>query len=72
VISELFSAGDPYLDSDAVFGVKDSLVVDFVLHESAQDAERYGYPIPFYTLEYDFVLVEGKTQSEVKFSAARS
>jgi catechol 1,2-dioxygenase len=39
---------------------------------AAQDAERYGYPIPFYTLEYDFVLVEGKTQSEVKFSAARS
>lgn len=72
VISELFSAGDPYLESDAVFGVKNSLVVDFILHESPQDAETYGHPVPFYTVEYDFVLVEGKTKSEVKFSAARS
>jgi hydroxyquinol 1,2-dioxygenase len=39
VISELFVVGDPYIDSDAVFGVKDSLIVDFVRHESAEDAE---------------------------------
>jgi len=72
VISELFSAGDPYLDSDAVFGVKDSLVVDYILRESQKDAEKYGHPVPFYTAEYDFVLVEGKAQTEVKFSADRS
>ena len=35
VISELFVAGDPYIDSDAVFGVKDSLTIEFVRHESA-------------------------------------
>jgi hydroxyquinol 1,2-dioxygenase len=33
VTTHLFVAGDRYLDSDAVFGVKDSLVVDFVRHE---------------------------------------
>ena len=71
VISELFSAGDPYLDSDAVFGVKDSLVVDYILHESQEDAAKYGHRVPFYTAEYDFVLVAGKGQ-EVKFSADRS
>ena len=72
VISELFSAGDPYLDSDAVFGVKDSLVVDYILRESQKDAEKYGHPVPFYTAEYDFVLVAGKARTEVKFSADRS
>jgi hydroxyquinol 1,2-dioxygenase len=71
VISELFNAGDPYLDSDAVFGVKDSLVVDYLLHDSPQDAEKYGRPVPFYTAEYDLVLVPGETRSEVKFSADR-
>jgi hydroxyquinol 1,2-dioxygenase len=30
VVSALFLAGDPYLDSDAVFAVKDSLIVDCV------------------------------------------
>jgi protocatechuate 3,4-dioxygenase beta subunit len=72
VISELFSAGDPYLDSDAVFGVKDSLVVDYILRESQKDAEKYGHPVPFYTAEYDIVLVAGKAQTEVKFSADRT
>jgi protocatechuate 3,4-dioxygenase beta subunit len=72
VISELFVSGDPYIDSDAVFGVKDSLIVDFVLHESAEDAEKYGRPVPFYTADYDFVLVPGETREEVKFSAGRA
>jgi protocatechuate 3,4-dioxygenase beta subunit len=72
VISELFVRGDPYIDSDAVFGVKDSLTVDFVLHQSTDDAEKYGRPVPFYTVDYDFVLVPGETQDEVKFSAGRA
>lgn len=72
VISELFVGGDPYIASDAVFGVKDSLTVDFVLHESAEDAEKYGRPTPFYTAGYDFVLVPGKTEDEIKFSAGRA
>jgi catechol 1,2-dioxygenase len=72
VISELFVSGDPYIDSDAVFGVKDSLIVDFVLHESAEDAVKYGHPIPFYTADYDFVLVPGEIGEEIKFSAGRA
>jgi protocatechuate 3,4-dioxygenase beta subunit len=72
VISELFVSGDPYIDSDAVFGVKDSLIVNFVLHESAEDAEKYGRPVPFFTANYDFVLVPGETREEVKFSAGRA
>jgi protocatechuate 3,4-dioxygenase beta subunit len=33
LITQLFVAGGPYLDSDAVFGVKPELIVDF----AAQD-----------------------------------
>ncbi len=56
IVTELFVEGDPYLDSDAVFGVRNSLVVDFVRHESAEAAAEYGVTAPFYTVEYDFVL----------------
>ena len=54
--TELFVDGDPYLDSDAVFGVRDSLVVDFVRHDSADEAGQHGVTTPFYTVNYDFVL----------------
>ncbi len=56
VTTHLFLKGDPYLDSDAVFGTKDSLVVDFVRHDSSEEAARYQVTAPFYTAEYDFVL----------------
>jgi protocatechuate 3,4-dioxygenase beta subunit len=54
--THLFVSGDQYLDSDAVFGTKDSLVVDFVRHDSAEEAARYHVTAPFYTVEYDFAL----------------
>ncbi|MGH2522622.1 MAG: 6-chlorohydroxyquinol-1,2-dioxygenase, partial [Anaerolineales bacterium] len=56
VTTELFVEGDPYLDSDAVFGVRESLVVPFVRHTSADEAARLNVSAPFYTVDYDFVL----------------
>lgn len=56
VTTHLFVKGDPYLDSDAVFGTKDSLVVDFIRHESDEEAAHYHVTVPFYRVEYDFVL----------------
>ena len=56
VTTHLFVKGDPYLDSDAVFGTKDSLVVDFVRHDSEEEAAQYHVRAPFYRVEYDFVL----------------
>ena len=56
VTTHLFVKGDPYLDSDAVFGTKDSLVVDFIRHDSEEEAARYHVAVPFYTAEYDFIL----------------
>lgn len=56
VTTHLFVKDDPYLESDAVFGTKDSLVVEFVRHDSSEEAERSGVTAPFYTVEYDFML----------------
>jgi hydroxyquinol 1,2-dioxygenase len=56
VTTHLFVKGDPYLDSDVVFGTKDSLVVDFIRHDSPAEAAQYHVTAPFYTVEYDFAL----------------
>ena len=45
VVTQLFTEGDEYLDSDAVFGVKESLVVDYLKQGDGD-----------YTVDYDFVL----------------
>jgi hydroxyquinol 1,2-dioxygenase len=56
VTTHVFVEGDRYLDSDAVFGVKDSLIVDFVRHEpgTAPDGTRMNRP--YFTVQYDFGL----------------
>lgn len=52
----LFVAGDPYLDSDAVFGVKSSLVVEFKPHDAGTAAGGIELNKPFLTVSYDFCL----------------
>ena len=54
--THLFVAGDEYLDSDAVFGVKDSLVVDFVAHPPGKAPDGSTVNEAFATAHYDFVL----------------
>ena len=56
VTTHLFVKGDPYLDSDAVFGTKDSLVVNFIQHDAEEEAAHYNVTVPFYKVEYDFAL----------------
>jgi catechol 1,2-dioxygenase len=56
VVTQVFADTDDYLRSDAVFGVKESLVVHFDRHEDAAEATRLGLKAPFYTLDYDFGL----------------
>ena len=57
VTTHVFVEGDPYLESDAVFGVKNSLVADFKQHApgAAPDGKRMDRP--FYTVRFDFGLV---------------
>jgi protocatechuate 3,4-dioxygenase beta subunit len=57
VTTHIFVDGDPYLDSDAVFGVKDSLIEPFLPHDDPAEARRIGLPNPFYTADHDFTLV---------------
>lgn len=56
LITHIFSEGDEFLDSDAVFGVKDSLVAPYVPNHSVEDANLYGFKSPFLELKFDFVL----------------
>ena len=56
VITHVFVEGDPYLDSDAVFAVKDSLVGRYVKVDSPEEAKKLGMPSPFLKLEWDFHL----------------
>ncbi|MBL8330225.1 MAG: intradiol ring-cleavage dioxygenase [Rubrivivax sp.] len=56
LITHVFRAGDRYLDSDAVFGVRSSLVADWVRHEAGTAPDGRQVSTPFYTLEFDFVL----------------
>jgi hydroxyquinol 1,2-dioxygenase len=56
VITHVFVEGDPYLDSDAVFAVKDSLIGKYRKVDSPEEAQRLGMPNPFVKLEWDFRL----------------
>lgn len=54
--THIFVAGSPYLDSDAVFAVKESLVKEFTPVDDPQEAERYGIAGPFRSARFDIVL----------------
>jgi len=56
VTTHIFVHDDPYLASDPVFGVKESLIHEFVHHDDAARAAEYGVANPFWTVETDFVL----------------
>jgi hydroxyquinol 1,2-dioxygenase len=57
VTTHLFVKGDPYLGSDAVFAVKDSLVVDFIRHEPGVAPGGKNIDQPWFSVRYDFGLV---------------
>ena len=56
LVTHIFVEGSEYLESDAVFGVKDSLVAEFRKNESTAAAAQYGLRTPFSEVAYDFVL----------------
>ena len=65
VTTHLFVAGDSYLDSDAVFAVKNSLVVDFVRHEPGIAPDGNRMDRPYYTVQYDFGLVPAEPKRKL-------
>lgn len=54
--THVFVNGDQYLDSDAVFGVKDSLIAEFVRHDSGKAPDGKTMTEPYCTVDYDFKL----------------
>lgn len=56
VTTHIFVAGSDYLDSDAVFAVKSSLVQDFALTDDPFLAREFGLPNPFRHARFDLVL----------------
>jgi catechol 1,2-dioxygenase len=56
VVTHLFTPDDPYLHSDAVFGVKESLIADFRMVADPAHAKSLGFTAPFWEVSWDFVL----------------
>ncbi|MFJ8714197.1 intradiol ring-cleavage dioxygenase [Streptomyces violaceus] len=56
VTTHIFVAGGEYLDSDAVFAVKQSLVHDFAEADDPSLAAMFGVPNPFRLARFDLVL----------------
>jgi protocatechuate 3,4-dioxygenase beta subunit len=57
VTTHVFVADSPYLDSDAVFGVKESLVREVPEVDDPARAAQIGLPNPFRTLTFDLTLL---------------
>jgi hydroxyquinol 1,2-dioxygenase len=56
LVTHIFDPDDPYIDSDAVFGVKKSLMAEFRLINNPPDMAEEGFSESSYDVEYDFVL----------------
>ena len=54
--THLFVAGSPYIDQDAVFGKRDSLVVEFDKHPPGKAVDGREMAVPYYSTSYDFRL----------------
>jgi hydroxyquinol 1,2-dioxygenase len=72
VTTHIFDRADPYLASDAVFAVKDSLICDFARHETAEPrVASLGIAPPFYTAHFDFHLAPAAQTRATAMDAQR-
>ncbi|KAM0720875.1 hypothetical protein Q7P37_003160 [Cladosporium fusiforme] len=65
LITALYLRGDPYETSDAVFGVKESLLIDLGT-VNAEQANTYGVKEGGKLMSYDFVLVSEQESRELR------
>ena len=56
VTTHVFKDDDPYLESDVVFGVKESLIRNFDVVDDTERARAQGMPNPFREVRFDCVL----------------
>ncbi|MDC5381441.1 hydroxyquinol 1,2-dioxygenase, partial [Acinetobacter baumannii] len=64
LVTHVFKEGGEYLDSDAVFGVRSSLIANWIRHEEGLDPNGNFQYTPFYTLNFDFILNKQKVGVE--------
>ena len=57
VVTEIFDEQDPYIEEDAVFGVRESLAVPYKMIESEEEAAHHGVSSPYCNIEFDFGLL---------------
>jgi hydroxyquinol 1,2-dioxygenase len=72
VITHVFVEGDPYLESDAVFAVKDSLIAKYKKLDAAE-AKKLGMSAQSFKLEFDFRLspdTKGAKKARKKIAAS--
>ena len=63
LVTELFPYDDPYVDRDAVFGVREELLIEYLEHRdlaSLPEGLEIGKEttLPFYTVDFDFILIK--------------
>ncbi|MXO58448.1 hydroxyquinol 1,2-dioxygenase [Altererythrobacter salegens] len=56
LVTHLFPSGDPYLTSDAVFGVKPSLIIELDEHDPGEGPAGREMNAPWKSLHYTFAL----------------
>ena len=54
--THIFDPDDPYINSDAVFGVKESLLAEFKWVDNPERSKELDFAGAFWDVEYDFVL----------------
>jgi protocatechuate 3,4-dioxygenase beta subunit len=70
VVTELYTDNDAYIDSDAVFGVKGSLVVHYDWITDEQKVAASPRKRPYWELRRDLVLTPG-ARTGIQFTAGR-
>ena len=68
LVTHIFAADDRYLDSDVVFGVKDSLVREFRQSPAGKAMDGRELSRPYFTLEHDFRLRQVRSETKRELS----
>lgn len=72
VTTHIFDRTDEYLQSDAVFAVKDTLVCDFTRHETPDaEATKLGITGPYLRAQFDFRLTAATSPQSTVMDAQR-
>jgi catechol 1,2-dioxygenase len=54
--THIFVAGSPYIESDAVFAVKNSLITEFTPADDPEQMAQYGLDRPFRIADFEIIL----------------